>query len=102
MVEGHDWPALACSDTLVRPNADPIHLAVQLVPPRFGALATDSNDRVEAPSPNPTHAVVYSELTGLVTIAVMSPFIDERAYGAHAVMNGKKIGSNDGPDLSVR
>lgn len=67
----------------MRPNANPIHLAVQLVPPRFGALATDSNDRVEIPSPNAAHAVVYSELAGLIRIAVMGPFIDEGAYGAY-------------------
>jgi hypothetical protein len=40
----------------------------------------DSNDGLEIPSPNAAHAVIDTELTRRVWVAVMRPFVDKCSH----------------------
>jgi len=80
VVKADDRPALACGRLLVRPDANPVHFAVESVPPGFQAETTHANDRLEVPRSHQTHTIEDAELPRDVGVPMMRPLVDECAH----------------------
>jgi hypothetical protein len=65
----------------LRPDADPVQLAVYSPPPSFGPNPTNADDRVEVKAPYKAHAVVDTEPPlDLIRVAIVGSFVDKRAH----------------------
>lgn len=64
----------------MRPDAYPVHFSTNPFSVRFRTDSTDTNDCIKLESANPTHAIVHTEATESIRIAIVSALVDQNSH----------------------